>query len=584
MAAALVVCVATLVPMPDASAQATGSGMADVEQVRYGGADRYATSLIVAEAFAEDSGGKLDSVVVVSGLSWPDAVVSASVAGRMGAPVLLTPPDAVRDDALAYLRRVGASRVVLVSTDAGSERSIGLAVDEQFRHAGLTVERVGGADRYHTSVALAEQLGEVGLLVALGKTAIIGNGQVFADALVAGPLAARAGLPVLLTPQAELHAGVAEFLMNSGVERVVLMGGTAALSADVETAIEALGIETDRIAGATRFETAALAATYAAQHTGGGCFTGPQAGLARAHVPFDSFSAAPLLARHCAALVLADPGQVPVSTAEYLDGIRRRAGDEHVKLFVFGGEAAISQSAIDAYLNRVDDAEPHPPPPPVPPPPVPPPPAPPPPPPPPPLPPLPSASDIAADTARAAAAAETSAAAAGDAAAAAKAIADSQPAAAADASAATAAARLSDTSSKLARYHADIAADHTTVGSDRHCHPRAGNICHSHLDSEPYARSAVGAQSAAEAHAHAAAAHAAHARAALIAGTISAEVADRVAQAAALTKSHADAAKAAAEAAWDAVHEGDTRASAGHSIDAHAAAAKAATARAAAAF
>ena len=147
LAAALVVCVAALVPMPDAWAQATDPGLADVEPVRYGGADRYATSLIVAETFAEESGGKLDSVVVVSGLSWPDAVVSASVAGRMGAPVLLTPPDAVRDDALAYLRRVGASRVVLVSTDAGSERSIDIAVDEQLRRAGLTVERVSGADR-----------------------------------------------------------------------------------------------------------------------------------------------------------------------------------------------------------------------------------------------------------------------------------------------------------------------------------------------------------------------------------------------------------------------------------------------------
>ena len=52
---------------PAGASDGEGSG---VSVVRLGGADRYATSLLVAEAFAEDAGGSLPSVVMVSGERW----------------------------------------------------------------------------------------------------------------------------------------------------------------------------------------------------------------------------------------------------------------------------------------------------------------------------------------------------------------------------------------------------------------------------------------------------------------------------------------------------------------------------------
>ena len=347
MAGALV-----LAPTVGASAQVDDVELADLEVVRYGGADRYSTSLLVAEAYAADAGDSLDRVVMVSGRSWHEAVVAASLAGSLGAPVLMTPPHEVRDDALDFLDSVGASHVLLVSSDTDSKRSIDSAVDEQLGNAGLTVERVGGGDQYQTGVEVAERLGTAGELGTVGKAAIIASGEVFADALVAGPLSAQSKLPVLLSPQAELHHEVASYLQSAGIARVVLMGGTAALSNAVEEAISDLDIAVDRMAGATRFETATLTAAYAAKHAGEGCFAGATAGLARARVPFDSFSAAPLLARNCAALVLTDPEKVPDSTAEYLDGVRRAAGEDTAELRVFGGDAAVSQTAIDVYLAQ----------------------------------------------------------------------------------------------------------------------------------------------------------------------------------------------------------------------------------------
>ncbi len=354
--AALIAFGGVLVIPSTAAGAAEGDG-SDVSVTRYGGTDRYETSLQVAEAFAADAGGSLEWVVLVSGRRWTDAVVAAPVAGALGAPVLMTPPGELRADALAFLQRVGISKALVVGPDAsggahGSGRGVGAEVLDALSEADITAERVAGDDLYGTGVAAASRV-TPGAMGDLGRTAVIASGEVFADALVAGPFAARGIHPVLLSPPDELHADVAAYLGDAGIEHVVLMGGTAALSAAVEQSVKDLGIEVSRVAGSTRYDTAVKAAELAENQystaAGKPCFANDTIGVARARVPFDSFSAAPLLGRLCGPLVLADPGKIPADTAAYLDAAR----EEHdaVGLRVFGGDAAVSQAAIDAYLT-----------------------------------------------------------------------------------------------------------------------------------------------------------------------------------------------------------------------------------------
>ena len=343
-------------PVSAASAQTADGRLALVEVVRYGGADRYETSLLVAEAVAADAGGRLDHVVLVSGRHWHDAVVAAGVAGRVGGAVLMTPPDGLRDDAAGFLERVGASEVTVVTTGEWPETTVSPSVFTALEEAGLTVARLGGDDRYGTGASVARWMVEERSQDVSGKIAIVANGEVFADALVAGPMSARRLIPVLLTRSDQLHSEVGMFLEDAGIERVVLMGGTAAISAEVQAEIANRGITVDRMAGATRFETAILTGRFAAELDGEGCFDSGSVGLARARVPFDSFSAAALMARRCAPLVLTDPDRVPSSTADYLDSVRSRSEHE-VMLTVFGGDAAVSQAAVDAYLDTETQGE-----------------------------------------------------------------------------------------------------------------------------------------------------------------------------------------------------------------------------------
>lgn len=376
---------ALALPPSSASAQQDGTdeaGTAEDEArvaavafayLRFGGADRYETSLRVAEVLATFADDQLDVVVLVSGERWTDAVVAAPLAGARGAPVLLTPPDELRSDLLAFLQRVGASTAVIVGPSGedpkhGPGRGLSAAVERGLRDIGLSVERVAGADRFGTSVAVAERL-KPGDMPGLGNgnTVIVASGDVFADALVAGPFAALGPHPVLLTPPDELHADVADYLQvaraRDNVRHVVVMGGTAALAEPVSQAIVDAGMGVTRLAGATRFDTAVQAAELVeGRYEGIGdsrCFGDASYGIARADVPFDSFSAAPLLGRLCTSLLLTGPSAVPVPTAVYLDLKLQRLTDSDIDadvyvalLHVFGGEAAVQQASLDTYVSE----------------------------------------------------------------------------------------------------------------------------------------------------------------------------------------------------------------------------------------
>ena len=335
-------------------------GLANVETTRYGGTDRYATSLRIAEAVAAEAGGSLDEVVLVSGRNWTDAVVAAPLAGHLGAAVLATPPGELRADAADFLKRVGVSTARIIGANSDT-KGVGPTVVSALRRLGITTIRSSHSDQYTTAAHVANVIGTPGDMGDLGSTAVVASGEVFADALVAGAFATRGRHPVLLTPADELHDSATAYLRDLRVEHVVLMGGTAALSAEVEASIRALGIRVRRLAGATRYDTAVKAAELTARRYGSDCFTQRRVGVARARVPFDSFSAGPLLGRLCAPLLLADPGAIPADTAAYLDSIRRStagAGRKAVDLHVFGGEAAVSKAAVDQYLARTPAAAP----------------------------------------------------------------------------------------------------------------------------------------------------------------------------------------------------------------------------------
>ena len=303
------------------------------------GGDRYETSLAVAAAYANERGGQLDSVVLVSGTSWPDAATAAGLGGRLDAPVVLVGLRGLSSDARSFLDDAGVSQIVAV----GSHSAIPVSVLEGLSTIDPSVERIAGADRYSVSVAVARRMGLPGMLAGRGRTVILVSGEASLDAVVAGPFAARGAHPVLLTPPTQLHAAVADYIADSNVDHVVIIGGPTEVSAAVQGAVTALGPAVTRLAGATPFETAAAVAGFVqdayTRFAERECFGTARVALAAVSEPFHAFTAGPLLARLCAPMLWTNHRNVPQASARYVN-----AGTD--TLIVLDGSAAVSPQAI----------------------------------------------------------------------------------------------------------------------------------------------------------------------------------------------------------------------------------------------
>lgn len=329
------------------TATAAASLVSEAGVERLGGVDRYATSLETARAYAVERGGRLDSAVLVSGTSWPDAVTAAGLAGLLDGPILLVASRGLSEETLEFLDSTGTSELIAV----GSTSVLPASVLASARRVDADIERVSAEDRFSASVAVARRMGAGGHGFGSARTVILANGDVFVDAMVAGAFAARGTHPVLLTSGDRLHPAVDEFIASDLVERVVIMGGRVAISGEIEAALESAGKHVVRLAGATRFETAVAAAEYLRGRyswtAAGECFSDEIVGLTTARAPWDAFTAGPLLGRLCAPLLLTEPSAAPVATAQWV-------GPDTNKVVVLGGTAAVSRDAVAGLVADRD--------------------------------------------------------------------------------------------------------------------------------------------------------------------------------------------------------------------------------------
>lgn len=115
--------------------------------------------------------------------------------------------------------------------------------------------RLAGFDRMDTAVSISR---DSFLADDSAEAAVLARADRFPDALAGTSLAEAKGGPILLTPSGDLDDDTATELQRVLPDgaTVYLLGGSAALDPDVEDAVEDLGFVTERLAGATRFETA----------------------------------------------------------------------------------------------------------------------------------------------------------------------------------------------------------------------------------------------------------------------------------------------------------------------------------------
>ncbi|ARC86595.1 cell wall binding repeat 2 family protein [Clostridium argentinense CDC 2741] len=199
--------------------------------------DRYDTAIAISKnGWANGS----NTIVLVTGADYPDALSATPLAKKYDAPILLTKTNEIPANVLEEIKRLKANKIIIV----GGNGVITDEVEKELKSVVKNVERVKGDDRYDTAVNVAKILGvENGVAVAYGLN--------YSDALSIAPLAAGLSMPILLTKTNEMDEKVQGLIKDKNIPVSYIIGGEGVISNTVMNKFK----NPKRISGINRYET-----------------------------------------------------------------------------------------------------------------------------------------------------------------------------------------------------------------------------------------------------------------------------------------------------------------------------------------
>lgn len=194
---------------------------------RLAGANRYGTNLMILQK-AKDLGGSTKDILVSTGKEFADSL-SASATGKA---ILLTNKSLTAEQK-AFLSAAACQNIYVL----GGIGAVDANIEAELAAYG-SVKRISGANRYETSVKIAETF------FPNAKNAVVAYAKNFPDGLSGGPLAFNMSAPLILTASGRESVASA-YTTKLGIHSGVVLGGQSVISDD--TAKKIFGIENVKV-------------------------------------------------------------------------------------------------------------------------------------------------------------------------------------------------------------------------------------------------------------------------------------------------------------------------------------------------
>ncbi|HYI68077.1 MAG TPA: PQQ-dependent sugar dehydrogenase [Candidatus Limnocylindrales bacterium] len=194
---------------------------------RISGSDRYETAAAISSAYYAPG---TPAAFIATGTGFADALAGAPAAALRDSPLLLVKPTSIPAATQAELTRLQPQQIFVLGGGSSVSSAVGAALHDYTAGA---VTRLSGADRYATGAAIARTF--------WGKSrAYVATGLTFADALGAGAVAGKAGVPLLLVAGTSVPLATGQEVLRLGAHRLTVAGGTGAVSTGAETILKRL--------------------------------------------------------------------------------------------------------------------------------------------------------------------------------------------------------------------------------------------------------------------------------------------------------------------------------------------------------
>lgn len=308
--------------------------LTNAKTVRLGGFDRFATANLIAEE-GWASGSK--NAVIASGLSFADALCGVPLASALDAPILLVQKDSLPNNVRDELKKLGVTKIYIL----GGTGAVGSNVQTALAKI-APVERIYGADRFKTAVAVAEKLTK--LTGTKPSNVFLASALSFPDAMAVSPVAALNRCPILYAPKTgKLDSATLSYIKSCGCKTATVLGGTGVIAATVQNSAKVGSVSSvSRISGKDRYATSlSICTTYASLFP-----TGSLTAATGLSFP-DALAGGALAAKLKAPLLLIDNGAVSADAKKFAAS-RKLSG----KFCIFGGTGALPEAACWTLLAQ----------------------------------------------------------------------------------------------------------------------------------------------------------------------------------------------------------------------------------------
>jgi putative cell wall-binding protein len=209
--------------------------------IRVDGANRYDTAISTANSLKTSMRvEKFENIVVAYGNDYADALAGSYLAKAKNSPILIV-NNGSESKIKAYIEsNLASGGTVYLLGGTGV-----VSTDFEKSLSKYNVKRLGGTNRFATNMEILQEAG------VTGDDVLICSAYGFADSLSASAV----GKPILLVGNT-LTDEQKTYLASLGKKNYYIIGGTGAVSQDVENELKTYGSIT-RVAGVDRYETSA---------------------------------------------------------------------------------------------------------------------------------------------------------------------------------------------------------------------------------------------------------------------------------------------------------------------------------------
>ncbi|NMM64078.1 cell wall-binding repeat-containing protein [Clostridium sp. P21] len=194
---------------------------------RLAGSDRYET----CNAIVNNGWSQSDYAILVNSDMFADAITASPLAKKLNnAPILLTEGNSLTASTKDQLQKLKVKNVYII----GGTGVISNSIVNTLNSMNITVKRIGGIDRYETSIKVAKELtggNTSGMFVVSGDT--------FEDALSAAPIASKLQYPIILVAKNYVPASVKNYAASAKDKDLILIGGADVLNSNISKDLSA---------------------------------------------------------------------------------------------------------------------------------------------------------------------------------------------------------------------------------------------------------------------------------------------------------------------------------------------------------